>query len=105
MKTDQCKVENCHEPIHAKGYCRKHYARKWRERAKEEEEKTSGKHTGRRKSKVNSERKKALRFELKSATSMYDSVVGVSSRIKWKRRMKWLQSELRGLESSVDDIF
>ena len=105
MKTAKCKVENCTEPVHAKGYCRKHYARMWRERGKEEAEGSDKAKPSKRKGKANSERRKALRFELKNAQSMYDSVVGVSSRIKWKRRMKWLQSELKGLESGVDDIF
>lgn len=28
-KNETCKIENCNQPVKAKGYCRKHY-RKWR---------------------------------------------------------------------------
>lgn len=28
-KNETCKVENCNQPVKARGYCRKHY-RKWR---------------------------------------------------------------------------
>lgn len=29
-KKETCKIENCKQPVKAKGYCRKHY-RKWRQ--------------------------------------------------------------------------
>jgi hypothetical protein len=28
-RNETCKIENCNQPVKAKGYCRKHY-RKWR---------------------------------------------------------------------------
>ncbi|GAB4156752.1 MAG: hypothetical protein Kow00107_06250 [Planctomycetota bacterium] len=108
MKEQQCKIEGCAEPAHAKGYCRKHYAKMWRQKGKEREAaeaKGNPEQPGRRTSKAGSERRKALRYELSCAQRMYDAVVGVASRIKWKKRIRWLETELRGLESDVDDQF
>jgi hypothetical protein len=102
-----CKVEGCKELAHAKGYCRKHYAKMWRERGKQRELEASeeGAPKGRGTTKASSERRKALRYELSCAQRMYDAVVGITSRIKWKKRIRWLETELRGLESDVDDQF
>lgn len=50
------------------------------------------------------ERTRALKYELDSAKSMYESVIGVSSRLKWKKRIRWLETELKSLESGLDDL-
>jgi hypothetical protein len=107
MSEQNCQFEGCTEPVHAKGYCRKHYARVWRERGKEAAAAAEGgdaKPTGRRGRKASSERRKALNYELSTARKMYESVVGIASRIKWRKRIRWLETELRGLESDVDEL-
>ncbi|MDZ7814648.1 MAG: hypothetical protein U5N86_01185 [Planctomycetota bacterium] len=101
MKKPKCKIESCDEPVHAKGYCRKHYARMWRQKGRKDSD--TPHRGGKRRKKANSERRKALDYELKNAKQMYDSVVGVTTRIKWRKRIKWLETELKGLESGVED--
>ena len=98
-----CKVEDCNEPAHAKGYCRKHYAKMWREKGRKESDKGTAKQSKKAKRAIN-ERYRALLFELKNARKMYDSVVGISTRIRWKKRMRWLQQELMSLDAGSDDI-
>ncbi len=109
MSEQHCQYDGCTDPVHAKGYCRKHYAKVWRERGREAAEAASGdgegdKPIGRRGRRASSERRKALSYELSTARRMYDSVVGIASRIKWRKRIRWLETELRGLESDVDEL-
>ena len=102
MSKTVCKIEGCNEPVHARGYCRKHYAKMWRARGKKESE--AGGNGGRNKrQRALFERIRALKYELDNARRLYDSVVGVSARILWKKRIRWLEDALKNLESKMGE--
>jgi hypothetical protein len=94
----RCIVEGCSEPIHAKGYCRRHYGQIWRKGAisplPREEDPT-------RPARADVERLRALERELRKAEHMYQVVVGCEGRIKWRREMEAVKSEINKLEKLV----
>ena len=87
MKT--CKVEGCHEKVHAKGYCSRHYAKYRRRRRK----KPPGPPAPRG-SKLAAERLRALQRELKKAEQMYRVTVSYKGRVRWKREMDAVKSAI-----------
>ncbi len=95
----RCIVNGCSEPVHAKGYCRKHYGQIWRKGAvsqipvDRDEDRTS---------RSDAERLRALERELRKAEHMYQVVVGYEGRIKWRREMEAVKSEISKLEKPAD---
>ncbi|MFA4986289.1 MAG: hypothetical protein WC712_06875 [Candidatus Brocadiia bacterium] len=96
MDANYCKVEGCKEHNHAKGYCRKHYAKMWRDKGKASAgtETATGDPKVKSGDKASNERMRALQYELDNAKKMYDVVVGAVARIKWKKRISWLEHEI-----------
>ena len=95
-KSVKCMVESCNAPVHAKGYCRRHYGQIWRKGqispAPREMETIS------RSSRADMERLRALERELKKAEHMYQVVVGYEGRVKWRREMDAVRDEIMKLE-------
>lgn len=95
----RCMVEGCSEEVHAKGYCRRHYGQIWRK----------GKITdardilAERPSRADAERLRALERELKKAEHMYSVVVGVEGRIRWRREVEQVRTEISKIASLVGD--
>ncbi len=89
-------VEGCSAPIHAKGYCRRHYGQIWRKGEispnRLERESIS------RSSRADMERLRALERELKKAEHMYHVVVGYEGRVKWRREMDAVKAEIMKIE-------
>jgi hypothetical protein len=95
----RCIVEGCREPAHAKGYCRRHYGQVWRKGAvsplpREQDPVRSAR--------ADSERLRALERELRKAEHMYQVVVGYEGRIKWRREMEAVKTEISKIEKLVD---
>ncbi len=92
----RCMVEGCSAPVHAKGYCRRHYGQVWRKGeispSRVEREICS------RSSRADMERLRALERELKKAEHMYQVVVGYEGRVKWRREMDAVKTEIMKLE-------
>ena len=95
----RCIVNGCGEPVHAKGYCRKHYGQIWRKGAVSQipDERDED-----RASRSDAERLRALERELRKAEHMYQVVVGYEGRIKWRREMEAVKSEISKLEKPAD---
>lgn len=99
-KPSRCIVEGCPNPSHAKGYCRRHYGQIWRRGMiynDSPREKTDYDSNVRR---DDQERLRALERELKRAQQMYDVVVGFQGRIKWRREIEAVQTEIRKILDS-----
>lgn len=94
----RCMVEGCSEPIHAKGYCRRHYGQVWRKGAVSA---VSREPDPGRSSRADAERLRALERELRKAEHMYQVVVGYEGRVKWRREMQAVKSEISKLEKQV----
>lgn len=95
----KCIVEGCDEAVHAKGYCRKHYGQVWRKGAI-----TGGcrDSESERPARADLERLRALERELKKAEHMYQVVVGYEGRVKWRREMESVKTEISKLAKLVD---
>lgn len=93
---NKCMVEGCSALIHAKGYCRRHYGQIWRKGEispnRLERESIS------RSSRADMERLRALERELKKAEHMYHVVVGYEGRVKWRREMDAVKTEIMKIE-------
>ena len=63
-----CQAPDCANPVHARGYCRRHYGRIWRR-----EKRGAG---GNSEDREKRDRLRALERELLRARQMYDVVVG-----------------------------
>jgi hypothetical protein len=92
-------VEGCCEPVHAKGYCRRHYGQIWRKGAISP---TSHEEDPARPARADLERLRALERELRKAEHMYQVVVGYEGRIKWRREMEAVKSEIGKIEKLVN---
>ena len=95
----RCMVDDCNEPVHAKGYCRRHYGQIWRKGAISAlpRETDSGRST-----RADAERLRALERELRKAEHMYQVVVGCEGRVKWRREMQAVKTEINKLEKQVN---
>ena len=89
-KNQKCMVDGCDNPVHAKGYCRKHYGQLWRKgRIYSEKDKDVKNIVG-----DDSDRIRALQRELKRAETMYKNVIGFDGRIKWRREIEEVKKEM-----------
>ena len=87
-----CQATDCANPVHARGYCRRHYGRIWRR-----EKRGAG---GNAEDREKRDRLRALERELLRARQMYDVVVGTPGRIKWRREMDAVKVEILKLDAS-----
>ncbi len=95
-KRKRCAVPGCNSPVHARGYCRRHYSQLWRGRRSGSSD--DAKPSVRREHiHDDPERIRALERELKKAEHMYEVVVGFEGRVKWRREMEAVRVELRRL--------
>jgi len=96
----KCMVEGCQAPVHARGYCRRHYGQIWRkgEVSLPPLESLGGSRSPR----ADMERLRALERELKKAERMYQVVVGCEGRVKWRREMDAVRSAIQKLEKLVN---
>jgi hypothetical protein len=94
-KRKMCAVPGCTAPMHARGYCRRHYSQLWRGRRSNSGE--EGASRAREHIHDDPERIRALERELKKAEHMYEVVVGFEGRVKWRREMEAVKAELRRL--------
>jgi len=89
----RCIVENCPNPSHAKGYCRRHYGQIWRRGVIYDT-------TPRDPDNVPvdlsdpADRLRTLERELKRAQEIYAVVVGFQGRVKWRREIEAVQAEM-----------
>lgn len=99
-RPSRCIVEQCPNPAHAKGYCRRHYGQIWRrgmiydtsKRQRDEDESLLRRD--------DLERMRALERELQKAQQMYEVVVGFEGRVKWRRQIVAVQEEIRHLNEA-----
>ena len=104
-KPSRCIVEGCPNPSHAKGYCRRHYGQIWRRgmiysdtpRELTQENESHLKRD-------DQERLRSLERELKRAQQMYEVVVGFQGRIKWRRELDAVQSEIRKIVEAQEPL-
>ncbi len=101
QKNQKCIVEGCNNPVHAKGYCRKHYGQLWRKGRIYSEKDKSLECSG----DCDSDRIRALQRELKRAQTMYNNVIGFDGRIKWRREIDEVKAEMKrlGIEPVVPE--
>jgi len=92
----RCAVPGCRAPMHARGYCRRHYSQLWRGRRSGSGDDSSAP-AQREHIHDDPERIRALERELKKAEHMYEVVVGFEGRVKWRREMEAVRAELRRL--------
>ena len=95
-KRKGCAVPGCNSPVHARGYCRRHYSQLWRGRRAGSSDETK-RSAQREHIHDDPERIRALERELKKAEHMYEVVVGFEGRVKWRREMEAVRKELRRL--------
>ena len=105
----KCSVEGCDNAAHARGYCNTHYGQMWRKgeispvlqyRIKRSDE-AKLKHGP--KSKYDAARIAAelerLNNLLRRAREVYNVAVGHPCRLRWRREIESLESEIRKLEA------
>lgn len=95
----RCMVEGCSEPVHAKGYCRRHYGQIWRKGRITDTQAFAVE----RSSRADAERLRALERELRKAEHMYSVVVGVEGRIRWRREVEQVRTEISKIASLVTE--
>lgn len=89
MREKHCSVVGCPEPSHAKGLCRRHYGRRWRDKPME------GRNEIRREAlEIASERKQSILRELQSAQDIYDRCIGFQAHAKWGGKIRELKELL-----------
>ena len=93
QKNQKCVVDGCDNPVHAKGYCRKHYGQLWRKGRIYSDKDKHLDHNG----DCDSDRIRALQRELKRAQTMYNNVIGFDGRIKWRREIDEVKAEMKRL--------
>jgi hypothetical protein len=101
MGDNVCQVDDCQEPVHARGYCRKHYGRLWR-RAKQGNGSApgNGHHKTQAPKKDQTDRLRTLERELRRAEELYRAVVGLQGRMKWRREMEAVKAEIRKIDEN-----
>lgn len=92
-KMRKCTVTGCTNPVHAKGYCRKHYGQIWR-KGEITQDSSWGSFREDHARADDRERLRALERELKKAEDMYNMVVGFEGRKRWRREISAVQAEI-----------
>ena len=106
-----CVVPGCNNAQHAKGYCNTHYGQMWR-KGKIISEKKNKKRTGRpaaksksKKRKDKRERLETLEREFNRAKNMYEIVIGFEGRMKWRKEMEVVRTEIDKLMNEPDEAY
>ena len=100
-ETAKCKVGGCKDHVHAKGYCRKHYGQIWRkgkiydDHTESDAAKKAAIQFAQRGEET--DRMRALERELHRAEMMYNNVVGLEGRLKWRREIEEVKKEMTRL--------
>ena len=92
-----CKCEDCDSAVYARGYCRKHYNRFWRKG------KFDGKPRGGESgyTMVETDAIRSRMRERERAQHMYDHVVGLDNRVKWRSIINDLDEEIEAIRTRV----
>lgn len=92
-----CKCEDCDSVVYARGYCRKHYNRFWRKG------KFDGKPRGGESgyTMVETDAIRSRIRERERAQHMYDHVVGLDNRVKWRSVINDLDEEIEAIRARV----
>lgn len=93
----KCMVPGCDNPVHAKGYCRKHYGQIWRKGRIYTEEERGLVGEGRE----DTDRVRSLERELRRAEMMYKNVIGMEGRLKWRKEIDAVRKEMTRLGIAV----
>ncbi|MFH0910670.1 MAG: hypothetical protein V1918_04070 [Planctomycetota bacterium] len=93
----KCTVEGCNNPVHAKGYCRKHYGQVWRKGHISPQQDSSPIEYPEPLLAEGSDRLRALEREFRKARHMYQQVVGFEGRLKWRKEMDAVRKEIERL--------
>lgn len=96
-----CKVPDCDEWAHARGYCRRHYGQVWRNgrvltKAEEEEQ-----------LRISSEHNyslRALRTDYQRAKKYYDCIVGFHGRMRWRNELAEIEQIAETKGYTIDDL-
>lgn len=96
-KEHKCMVPGCDNPVHAKGYCRKHYGQIWRKGRIYTEEERGLVGEGHE----DTDRIRSLERELRRAEMMYKNVIGMEGRLKWRKEIDAVRKEMSRLGISV----
>jgi hypothetical protein len=99
-RNTRCCVTGCSAPVHAKAYCRRHYTQVWR---KGEISRAPAWHARREQPTraVRERRLHILEAELKKVEEMYDRVVGFENRLRWRREVSAVQTEIETLQEAA----
>ncbi len=93
----KCGVEGCEKSVHARGYCRRHYGQIWRHgRITGDGEGVAGKKMSARQ-RTEADQMRALERELHRAEMMYNNIIGVEGRLKWRREIALVKQEMARL--------
>ena len=100
-RATECKVEGCENPVHSTGYCCKHYSQIRRKgRIYDAEiDATSKKTVAWRRNET--DRIRGLERELRRAEAMYNNVVGMEGKLKWRRELTAIKQEMTRLGMPV----
>lgn len=94
MKQKICQFPGCTNPAHARGFCNTHYNQLWRTGAV--------KPIRRRDSRCHlSDQVFDLTRRLRVAERCYETVIGLSDRIRWQHEIREIASEIRTLNSKI----
>jgi hypothetical protein len=94
-----CQYEDCKERVYARCYCRKHYNMLWRKGTVGKAHVLNADEEGLRMDEV--ERLRSYERELKRAEQMYAVVCGLEGRVKWRREIDTVKTEIAKIKSNA----
>ncbi len=100
VRETKCKVDGCEIRAHAKGYCNRHYGQIRRNgKISADTEGDTANKAGMQFARRGDEtdRMRALERELHRAEMMYNNVVGLEGRLKWRREIEDVKKEMARL--------
>lgn len=101
-KTVCCIVPGCKNPAHARGYCRKHYGQIWRRGMIYSERPDHRRNPAdSRLRREDADRLRAMERELRRALEMYNGVVGVAGRIRWRKELEMLELQIQEMNEKT----
>jgi len=96
-----CSQADCDNPVYARGFCRKHYNMMWRKgRVGTIYEKIEQSNmTADEIYELNS-----IRREIERSKQMYNNVIGLDARVKWRKKITKLEHDLKESESRIERL-
>lgn len=94
---ESCIIEECGNPPHAKGYCRRHYGQIWRHGRITNTGKAQQGRFGISTGYTQEAQIRSLERELKRSKQMYEAVVGFAGRMRWRREISIIEADLAKL--------